>query len=68
LLYNKVHAKILLQVDTDQLVLLDQLYIEARYPGELGLLPDGKPTIIEATSFYSMARQLFEETRQSLLR
>jgi HEPN domain-containing protein len=68
LLYNKVHAKILLQVDADQLVLLDQLYIEARYPGELGLLPDGKPTIIEATSFYSMARQLFEETRQSLLR
>ncbi|MBN2133911.1 MAG: HEPN domain-containing protein [Sedimentisphaerales bacterium] len=27
---------------------LDKLYIDARYPGELGLLADGKPTVADA--------------------
>ena len=45
---------------TDLLTLLDQLYIDARYPGELGLLPNGKPTAEEAKEFYSLAVQLHD--------
>lgn len=67
LLYHKVQSVILLQIDVEQLALLDQLYIEARYPGELGLLPDGKPTIAEATLFYALAKHLYEETKKRLL-
>ena len=48
------------EIDTNLLTLLDQLYIDARYPGELGLLPNGKPSAIEAKEFYALALQLYE--------
>lgn len=40
---------------------LDELYIEARYPGELGLLPYGKPTREDAGMFYNFAKTIFED-------
>ena len=63
LLYNKVKNEITLEINIDQLILLDQLYIDARYPGELGLLPDGKPAVLEAERFYSLGKQIFELTK-----
>lgn len=42
---------------------LDQLYIDARYPGDLGLLPDGKPTMNDALAFHQAA----EDTYNSIL-
>jgi hypothetical protein len=44
---------------------LDQLYIDARYPGELGLLPFGKPTIKESEKFYVLARQVYDAAVRS---
>ena len=44
-LYNKVKERIQLKLNIDVLIMLDQLYIDARYPGELGLLPNGKPSV-----------------------
>jgi hypothetical protein len=32
--------------------------VDSRYPGDLGLLPDGKPTINEAKIFYDFARDI----------
>jgi len=60
LLYGKVKEKVTTEINTDLLILLDQLYIDARYPGELGLLPDGKPSISEARAFYNLAEMIFE--------
>lgn len=37
---------------------LDALYIDARYPGELGLLPHGKPSVAEAREFYNFAKSI----------
>lgn len=45
----------------DLLKILDQLYLDARYPGELGLLPYGKPTLEDANEFYRFAVEIFEE-------
>ena len=45
--------------DEDLLSILDDLYIESRYPGDLGLLPDGKPTLENAMEFYRLADELF---------
>ncbi|MFA5815548.1 MAG: HEPN domain-containing protein [Bacteroidales bacterium] len=59
-LYNKVKDKIPVTINSDLLILLDQLYIDARYPGEMGLLPDGKPSISEAKEFYNLGKQVFE--------
>lgn len=38
---------------------LDKLYIDARYPSELGLLPYGKPTKENAREFYSFTRDVY---------
>jgi len=59
-LFNRVRKSFSQEVDTNLLTLLDQLYLDARYPGELGLLPNGKPSAIEAKEFYTLALQLYE--------
>lgn len=64
LLHNKVKDIIEIEINYEVLILLDQLYIDARYPGELGLLPDGKPSIQEASAFYNFAKQLFEVVKR----
>lgn len=43
----------------DYLHLLDELYIESRYPGDFGLLPDGKPTLEDAQEFYQFAKSIY---------
>jgi len=62
-LFSKVREIINTEFEIDLLTLLDQLYIDARYPGELGLLPNGKPSTGETTEFYSLAIQLFETAK-----
>jgi HEPN domain-containing protein len=64
MLYNKVKDNIS-PVNTDLLVLLDQLYIDARYPGEMGLLPEGKPCISEAKEFFDLGKEVLEYTKSS---
>ena len=44
--------------DENILAILDDLYIESRYPGDLGLLPEGKPTLENAIEFYNLANNL----------
>lgn len=45
----------------DLIQLLDALYIESRYPGDMGLLPYGKPTLEDAREFYDFANNIFAE-------
>ena len=54
-LLSRVSPYIKLDYDYTLVKTLDQLYIEARYPGGLGLLPDGKPSLQEL-------RELFDFT------
>ena len=42
----------------DLLQALNTLYIDSRYPGEFGLLPDGKPTVEDAREFYQFAQDI----------
>ena len=44
------------------LKVLDQLYIDARYPGEIGLLPNGKPTQMDAQQFHNLAKEIHHKT------
>ncbi|MGQ9786383.1 MAG: HEPN domain-containing protein [Anaerolineae bacterium] len=47
----------------DILTDLDDLYISARYPGELGLLPHGRPPLSDARQFYEFAHGVSEGSR-----
>jgi HEPN domain-containing protein len=65
-LFEIVRSKVTLDVDVVLVETLDKLYIDARYPGELGLLPNGKPTREDAQRFYRFAQRLYEQIRRML--
>ena len=50
----------------DMLDRLEAVYIAARYPGEMGLLPDGKPLPEEATAFYHFAQDVYQKVQSSI--
>jgi len=50
-----------LEVYDELIQLLDQLYIDSRYPGDMGLLPYGKPTLEDANVFYDFAQEIFNK-------
>ncbi|BCD60680.1 MULTISPECIES: HEPN domain-containing protein [unclassified Nitratiruptor] len=52
--------------DQETIELLDALYIEARYPGDLGLLPTGKPSLEEAKRFYQYAKNTLQTISQRI--
>ena len=46
---------------------LNSLYTESRYPGDLGLLPEGKPTIKDAEAFYDFAKNIYTQANELLI-
>jgi HEPN domain-containing protein len=55
LLRLKLNADIMLSdPETILLSMINEVYIDSRYPGELGLLPNGKPTLSEAEAFIQL--------------
>ena len=49
-----------LGIDESKLILINEVYVEARYPGELGLIPDGLPTVEQAIEFINIAKEIKE--------
>lgn len=58
-LYGIIQNYLEEEFNYDLLILLDQLYIDARYPGEMGLLPNGKPSPAEASDFHLLSQQIW---------
>lgn len=52
--------------DIITLKIINEAYIDSRYPSDLGLLPDGKPTQKEATQFYEFAQLVFHTIKTRL--
>ena len=47
-----------LGINEDKLILIKQVYSETRYPGDLGLLPDGLPSVEQAREFVEFANEV----------
>jgi HEPN domain-containing protein len=47
-----------LGIDENKLIRINEVYIESRYPGEFGLLPDGMPTDTQALEFIEYASEI----------
>ena len=47
-----------LKIDESKLIPINEVYVEARYPGELGLMPDGVPTKEQAMGFIDFAKEV----------
>ncbi len=65
-LYGLIKDFIELDADIDLLTDLDSLYIDARYPGELGLLPSGRPTAADVQQLYELAESIYNQVMRKL--
>jgi len=70
--FIKSHDLIRLQLNADiklsdseaiLLSMINEVYIDSRYPGELGLLPNGKPTFSEAEAFIKLCDNILNRLR-----
>jgi len=52
---------IVFDVDDELIIKIDSLYIESRYPGEFGILPNGKPTLKDAKEFFDCAQKIYKK-------
>lgn len=59
-LYELASAHTKIECDLERLQEINDIYIDARYPGEFGLLPNGKPTLDDANTFYQFALHFYE--------
>jgi HEPN domain-containing protein len=55
-----------LKIDEDILAIINETYIEDRYPGELGLLSDGMPSNEQAHIFLEFAKAIEEKIKTAL--
>lgn len=58
-----------IQFKENEMVLLgiiNEVYIDARYPGDFGLLPQGKPTLSEVETFILFCDSVFSSISHNL--
>lgn len=65
-LYGEIKKIKDFEFNEDTLDILSRVYIEARYPSELGLLPSGKPTITESRKFLEFTKHVYTEIEKYL--
>jgi HEPN domain-containing protein len=55
-------VKSYINFDLDALIIaeLDRLYIDARYPADIGLMPNGKPSKKEALHYFEEALRIYK--------
>lgn len=46
-------------IDETELEMLDNVYTSSRYPGEIGLLSTGKPSLKESKELYNIALKIY---------
>jgi HEPN domain-containing protein len=58
-LYGVIKEIVDLELDEDLLSIINDIYLEARYPGEIGLLDDDSmPTIEQVNQFFYFAKEI----------
>lgn len=65
-LYKTIENLVDFEIDKELLIITDRVYTETRYPGEFGMLPDGKPGYDEARQLYNFADDIFRKTKETL--
>ncbi len=63
-LHKKIKDIVDFEIDNELMILTDEVYIEVRYPGEIGILPDGKPSNDEANQLYNFANDIYQKTKK----
>lgn len=64
----KIEQVIPLSIDELIISELDRLYIDSRYPGDFGLMPNGKPSFEEAETYFQEALKVKKQAEEFLLK
>jgi HEPN domain-containing protein len=59
-LYSVVEIFLDQPFETRELLAFDSVYINLRYPSDIGMIPTGKPTPLDAKEFYESAKKIFD--------
>lgn len=65
----RLQLKANIELSDPEIILLgiiNEVYIDARYPGDLGLLPHGKPTLSEAETFIEFCETIFYRLKNQI--
>ena len=54
---------IIFKTDMDQILSINNIYIEARYPGDQGLVPEGTPSPEFINEIYEFAEKVIDEMK-----
>ena len=65
-LYGKAEKVFTIVYDKKIVADLESLYIDARYPTDIGLLPDGLPSVDDAKKFKKFAEKVFLDIKFKL--
>ena len=65
-LNGKIEKYIELNINQEIFDQINELYIDSRYPTDLGLLPEGKPSKEIASMFFKTASEIYENIRNYL--
>jgi HEPN domain-containing protein len=66
-LYGTIKEIIDFGLDEDILSTINDIYLESRYPGEIGLLDDGSmPTVEQAAQFFAFAKEIEVKIKNEL--
>ena len=50
-----------LKLEEDILAQINDVYIDSRYPGDAGLMPEGIPSIGKANEFFEVAKEIYKK-------
>jgi HEPN domain-containing protein len=59
-LYALTELFLISPINETELEMLDNVYTSSRYPGEIGLLSTGKPSIKESCELYIIAKRIYD--------
>ena len=59
-LHSQAEEYVKLEVDSEILKQLNELYIDSRYPSDLGLLPGGKPPKKLSEKMHDLAQEVYD--------
>jgi HEPN domain-containing protein len=66
-LYGTIKEIMDFELDEDLLATVNDIYLESRYPGEIGLLDDGSmPTMEQAAQFFAFSKEVEAKIRGEL--
>jgi len=60
-LYKIVQDSFNIKLNEENLQKISVVYVETRYPSDIGLLPSGFPSVEEANEIYNLAEGIFED-------